>query len=69
MPVVIADVMGEDDGSSFVQPIKEEIVQVSEALRYLQKWHSILAESVHSNAPGFRLPGRDENQTRYAWTQ
>jgi hypothetical protein len=34
--VVIADVMGEDDGSSFVRPIKEEIAQVSEALRYLQ---------------------------------
>jgi adenylate/guanylate cyclase family protein len=69
MPVVIADVMGEDDGSSFVQPIKEEIAQVSEALRYLQKWHSILAESVHANTPEFRLPSRDESQTRYAWSQ
>ena len=30
--MVIADVMGEDDGSSFVRPLKEEIAQVGEAL-------------------------------------
>jgi adenylate cyclase len=35
-PVVIADVMGEDDGSSFVRPLKEEIAQVGEALQRLQ---------------------------------
>jgi adenylate cyclase len=35
-PVVIADVMGEDDGSSFVRPLKEEIARVGEALKCLQ---------------------------------
>jgi hypothetical protein len=34
--VVIADVMGEDDGSSFVRPLKEEIAQVGAALQRLQ---------------------------------
>jgi len=35
-PVVITDVMGEDDGSSFVRPLKEEIAQVGAALQRLQ---------------------------------
>jgi adenylate cyclase len=35
-PVVIADVMGEDDGSSFVQPLKEAIAQIGAALQRLQ---------------------------------
>jgi len=35
-PVVIADVMGEDDGSSFVRPLKEEIAEIGEALQHSQ---------------------------------